>query len=194
MRAPGGDAAPPAPCTRQHPPPPSPAPASTVCAAETRRDRMKKRHLRIRNKVTGGGVGGRGWGLEEAAAGAHAAGPPRTWPTTPLLSRPLPQVSGDGDRPRLAVFRSNNHIYAQVIDDTAGSTLVAASTLTPDIREKLAGAGGGNAAAAAMVGARVAELCKAAKIEKVAFDRGGNVFHGRVQALADAAREGGLAF
>ena len=101
---------------------------------------------------------------------------------------------GKPERPRLAVFRSNNHIYAQVIDDTAGSTLVAASTLTPEIREKLGGSAGGNKGAAELVGAKIAELCKAANIEAVAFDRGGNVYHGRVKALADAARAGGLSF
>lgn len=103
------------------------------------------------------------------------------------------QVEGTEERPRLAVFRSNNHIYAQVIDDSVGNTLVAASTLTPDIREKLS-ANGGNVDAAKLVGSKIAELCKAKNIEKVCFDRGGFRYHGRVQALADAAREGGLTF
>ena len=103
-------------------------------------------------------------------------------------------MEGTTERPRLAVFRSNNHIYAQVIDDTIGNTLVAASTLTPDIREKLNGEGSGNVDAAKLVGSKIAELCKAKNIEKVAFDRGGFKYHGRVQALADAAREGGLTF
>ena len=81
-----------------------------------------------------------------------------------------------------------------MIDDTVGSTLVAASTLTPEIRAKLNGTGGGNQTAAELVGKHIAELCKANSIEKVCFDRGGNVYHGRVKALADAAREGGLNF
>ena len=112
----------------------------------------------------------------------------------PLFFLPFFQLEGKPERPRLAVFRSNNHIYAQVIDDTAGSTLAAASTLTPEIREKLGGSAGGNKGAAELVGAKIAELCKAANIEAVAFDRGGNVYHGRVKALAEAARAGGLNF
>jgi large subunit ribosomal protein L18 len=111
-----------------------------------------------------------------------------------FLPKQKKQLEGKPERPRLAVFRSNNHIYAQVIDDTAGSTLAAASTLTPEIREKLGGSAGGNKDAAELVGAKIAELCKAANIEAVAFDRGGNVYHGRVKALAEAARAGGLNF
>jgi large subunit ribosomal protein L18 len=105
-----------------------------------------------------------------------------------------PQVSGTPERPRLAVFRSNQHIYAQVIDDEAGSTLAAASTLSPEIRQALAGACANNEEAAKLVGVKIAELCKQKNIEKVCFDRGGFRYHGRVQALADAAREGGLSF
>jgi large subunit ribosomal protein L18 len=104
------------------------------------------------------------------------------------------QVSGTQDRPRLAVFRSNNHIYAQVVDDEAGNTLAAASTLTPEIRAKLGEAGSNNEEAAKLVGTKIAELCKEKNIELVCFDRGGFRYHGRVRALADAAREGGLAF
>ncbi|KAI8105629.1 hypothetical protein M9434_000211 [Picochlorum sp. BPE23] len=103
-------------------------------------------------------------------------------------------VEGSTERPRLAVFRSNNHMYAQVIDDTAGNTLVATSTLSASVKEKLGGKGTNNAEAAAAVGSVIAELCKEKKIEKVCFDRGGFQYHGRVQALADAAREGGLSF
>lgn len=103
------------------------------------------------------------------------------------------QVEGTPERPRLAVFRSNTHIYAQVIDDDAATTLAAASTLSPEIREKL-GNGGGGVEAAKLVGTKIAELCKQKNIEKVCFDRGGFLYHGRVQALADAAREGGLNF
>lgn len=104
------------------------------------------------------------------------------------------KVNGSTERPRLAVYRSNNHIYAQVIDDTAGNTLAAASTLTPDVRSQLGGALGANQEAAQLVGRKIAELCLSKSIEKVAFDRGGHVYHGRIKALADAAREGGLNF
>ncbi|PSC69746.1 50S ribosomal L18 [Micractinium conductrix] len=103
------------------------------------------------------------------------------------------KVEGTPERPRLAVFRSNNHIYAQVIDDTGATTLAATSTLNPEIRAALNG-DGGNVEGAKLVGAKIAELCKQANIEKVCFDRGGFRYHGRVQALADAAREAGLNF
>ncbi|EFN58341.1 hypothetical protein CHLNCDRAFT_142390 [Chlorella variabilis] len=103
------------------------------------------------------------------------------------------KVEGTTERPRLAVFRSNNHIYAQVIDDSAGNTLAATSTLNPEIRQQLNGAGA-NVEAAKLVGAKIAELCKQKNIEKVCFDRGGFRYHGRVEALADAAREAGLSF
>lgn len=93
-------------------------------------------------------------------------------------------------RPRLSVFRSHQHIYAQVIDDTAGSTVAHASSLEKDI---IAGKGG-NKEAAAAVGKAIAERAKAAGVEAVVFDRGGYLFHGRVKALADAAREAGLSF
>jgi large subunit ribosomal protein L18 len=101
-------------------------------------------------------------------------------------------VNGSSARPRLAVFRSHQHIYAQVIDDTEQHTLVAASSLEPELKSKLTT--GGNIAAAAEVGKLVAERAKAKGIETVVFDRGGNLYHGRVQALADAAREAGLTF
>ncbi|KAK9810302.1 hypothetical protein WJX72_008302 [[Myrmecia] bisecta] len=104
------------------------------------------------------------------------------------------KVEGRPERPRLAVYRSNNHIYAQVIDDSEGNTLAAASTLTPEIRQKLNGGGGANQSAAELVGAKIAELCLAKSIDKVCFDRGGHLYHGRIKALADAARQGGLAF
>jgi large subunit ribosomal protein L18 len=100
------------------------------------------------------------------------------------------KVRGSEARPRLAVFRSNRHISAQVIDDRSGRTLAAASTYEPDLR---AGATG-NVAAAAKVGALVAERAKAAGVSAVVFDRGGFLYHGRVAAVADAAREGGLEF
>jgi large subunit ribosomal protein L18 len=100
------------------------------------------------------------------------------------------KVVGTPERPRLAVFRSNRHIVAQVIDDTAGRTLAAASTVEADLR----GAPTGNVAAATAVGKLVAARAKAAGVEKVVFDRGGSRYHGRVAALADAAREAGLEF
>ena len=95
-------------------------------------------------------------------------------------------------RPRLSVFRSGKHIYAQVIDDAAGRTLAHASTLEKALREQLRT--GADKSAAAAVGKLVAERAKAAGVTAVVFDRGAYLYHGRVQALADAAREGGLAF
>ena len=95
-----------------------------------------------------------------------------------------------GGRPRLSIHRSGRHIYAQVIDDAAGKTVASASTLDKDVR----GQTGATAAAAADVGKRVAEKAAAAGVTRVVFDRGGFLFHGRVKALADAAREGGLEF
>ena len=99
---------------------------------------------------------------------------------------------GSPERPRLSVFRSDKHIYAQIIDDFAGKTLVAAASTAGDVRGDLKN--GGNIAAAKRVGRAIAERAKAAGISKVAFDRGGRKYHGRVKALADAAREGGLNF
>ena len=95
-------------------------------------------------------------------------------------------------RPRLSVFRSGKHIYAQVIDDTQGRTLAAASSLDGNLRENLKT--GADKSAAAAVGKLVAERAMAAGITQVVFDRGAYLYHGRVKALADAAREGGLAF
>ena len=95
-------------------------------------------------------------------------------------------------RPRLTVFRSSKHIYAQVIDDLSGHTLVAASSLDKGLRASLKSGAGKDAAAA--VGKLLAERAKAAGVTAVVFDRGGYLFHGRVKALADAAREGGLNF
>jgi large subunit ribosomal protein L18 len=97
---------------------------------------------------------------------------------------------------RLTVFRSNLHIYASVISPDGGKVLVTASTMEPEVRSQLAGGKGkgGNAAAAKIVGARLAHKAKAAGIESVAFDRAGYRYHGRVKALADAAREAGLKF
>ena len=99
-------------------------------------------------------------------------------------------VRGTAERPRLAVFRSNKHIAAQVIDDIAGRTLAAASTVEKDLRTGATS----NKDAAAKIGKLVAERAKAAGVTKVVFDRGGNLYHGRVAAVADAAREAGLEF
>jgi len=96
----------------------------------------------------------------------------------------------ESGRLRLCVFRSNNHIYGQVIDDSKGSVLVAASTTETDLKDVY----GGNVAAAVAVGKRLGERAVAKGIEKVHFDRNGRPYHGRVKALADAAREGGLNF
>jgi large subunit ribosomal protein L18 len=100
------------------------------------------------------------------------------------------QVHGTPERPRLAVFRSNRHVVAQVIDDRAGRTLATASTLETDLRSGSTS----NCEAAAKIGTLVAERAKAAGIDTVVFDRGGFRYHGRVAALADAAREAGLEF
>ena len=97
-----------------------------------------------------------------------------------------------GGRPRLSVFRSGRHIYAQVIDDSQGRTLAAASSLEKDMREALKT--GADKDAAVAVGRKVAERALAAGVTKVVFDRGPYLYHGRVKALADAAREGGLSF
>jgi large subunit ribosomal protein L18 len=102
------------------------------------------------------------------------------------------RVVGTSERPRLCVYRSLGHIYAQVIDDHGGRTLVSASSLDKDTRAAIKG--GGNVAAAKIVGKMIAERSLAAGVQKVVFDRGGYMYHGRVAALANAAREGGLSF
>jgi large subunit ribosomal protein L18 len=99
------------------------------------------------------------------------------------------KVTGTGERPRLAVFKSLKHVYVQIIDDATGTTLVSAST-----HEKDAGSKGANAASAKAVGALIAKKAKDKGIKRVVFDRGGYLYHGRVKALADGAREGGLEF
>jgi large subunit ribosomal protein L18 len=101
------------------------------------------------------------------------------------------KLQGTSERPRLNVYRSLNHIYAQVIDDMAGTTLVAASTAEGKKEDRRTG---GNVAAAKAVGKTIAERAKAKGVTKVVFDRGGYIYHGRVKALADAAREAGLQF
>ena len=102
------------------------------------------------------------------------------------------RYSGTAQRPRLAVFRSNNHIYAQIIDDTVGNTLVAASTAEKAINAELEKTN--NVDAAAYVGTVIAKRAIEKGIKEVVFDRGGFIYHGKVQALADAAREAGLEF
>ncbi|MBV8781543.1 MAG: 50S ribosomal protein L18 [Phycisphaerae bacterium] len=101
-------------------------------------------------------------------------------------------LSGNQDRPRLSVFRSDKHISAQLIDDMSGKTLAAASSQSGDVRGEMKN--GGNIAAAKLVGKAIATRAKEVGVKKVAFDRGGRKYHGRVKALADAAREGGLQF
>jgi large subunit ribosomal protein L18 len=142
---------------------------------------------------------------------SRAATRPTLTPRRPKKNKKT-QLSGTPERPRLAVFRTNEHIYAQVIDDVAGRTLAAASTLTPEVKAALGAAVAAAAAAeegaaasasssstrsvaaAVAVGKKIAELCSAKGIAAVSYDRGGFAYHGRIQALADAAREGGLQF
>jgi large subunit ribosomal protein L18 len=102
------------------------------------------------------------------------------------------KVNGTAEKPRLCVFRSLSHIYAQVIDDRAGKTLVSASDLDPEVRPKIAGKK--KSEVATLVGDTLAERAKKEGIKKVVFDRGGYPFHGRIKALAEAARSGGLEF
>ncbi len=102
------------------------------------------------------------------------------------------KIIGTRQRPRLSVFRSLKHIYAQIIDDEARNTLIAASTLSPELKDSLSTQG--NVSAAQQVGTLIARRAKAQQIESVVFDRGGNLYHGRIKALAEAAREEGLRF
>ena len=102
------------------------------------------------------------------------------------------KVSGTPERPRLCIYRSAGHIYTQVIDDRSGRTLVSASSVDKETKKNVKG--GGNIASAKAIGKTIADRAKAAGISKVVFDRGGYKYHGRVKALADAAREAGLQF
>ena len=102
------------------------------------------------------------------------------------------RFSGTAERPRLAVFRSNNHMYAQIIDDTVGNTLVAASTLEKEVKEQLEKTN--NVDAAAYLGTVIAKRAIEKGIDTVVFDRGGFIYQGKIEALADAAREAGLKF
>ena len=116
----------------------------------------------------------------------------RTEARQKVRTRVRRRVKGSGERPRLAVFTSGRHIYAQVIDDVSGATLAHASSLDPALKgEKKSGA---NRETATRVGTLVAERAKGKGIARVVFDRGGYIYHGRVKALADGAREGGLEF
>ncbi len=116
---------------------------------------------------------------------------PRTIARAKRISRIRKKITGTSERPRLRVFKSNKHIYAQIIDDTAGRTLVAMSTKDKAFEP---GEEKGKTAAAKVVGIKIAERAKAAGIEKVVFDRGGYIYHGRVKSLSEGAREGGLQF
>jgi large subunit ribosomal protein L18 len=113
-----------------------------------------------------------------------------------IHSRIRTRVAGTAERPRLTVFRSLKHIYAQIVDDASGRTLVSAATLTKGSTGKKAGQApyGGNVAAAKQIGKLIAERALEAGVKDVVFDRGGHRYHGRVKALADAAREAGLRF
>lgn len=102
------------------------------------------------------------------------------------------RISGSSERPRLAVFRSQQHIYAQIIDDTKGHTLASASTLDPELKKELSN--GRTIDAATAVGKVIAQRAKDKGIEAVVYDRGGFLYHGRIAALAEAAREAGLSF
>lgn len=102
------------------------------------------------------------------------------------------KLSGTAEKPRLSVYRSNKHIYVQLIDDVQGVTIVSASSIATDLKEKLAH--GGNVAASEEIGKVIAEKAKAKGIKQIVFDRGGNLYHGRIAAIADAAREAGLEF
>lgn len=102
------------------------------------------------------------------------------------------RVNGNTERPRMSVFRSSKHIYAQVVDDTTGKTLAHASSLSKELKGKLDELD--KVGTAKAVGKLIGEICKTKKIEKIVFDRNGYIYHGRIKALADAAREAGLQF
>ncbi|SHO44940.1 50S ribosomal protein L18 [Desulfopila aestuarii] len=116
---------------------------------------------------------------------------PRTIARAKRVRRIRKKITGTSERPRLRVFKSNKHIYAQIIDDSQGRTLVAMSTVDKEFE---AGEEKGKSGAAKAVGLKIAERAKAAGIEQVVFDRGGYIYHGRVKALSEGAREGGLNF
>ncbi len=107
------------------------------------------------------------------------------------ISRIRKKITGTSERPRLCVFKSNKHIYAQIVDDAAGKTIAAMSTVDKDFER---GEEKGKTGAAKVVGMAIAERAKAAGINQVVFDRGGYIYHGRVKSLSEGAREGGLKF
>lgn len=109
-------------------------------------------------------------------------------------SRVRRKISGNAERPRLSVFKSSRHLYAQIIDDVAANTLVSASTLTPKVKELLGEENKKKAESAKIVGTYLGELALSKGIKRVSFDRGGYPYHGRIKAFADAAREAGLEF
>jgi large subunit ribosomal protein L18 len=114
---------------------------------------------------------------------------------TRIALRQRRRISGTTERPRLRVFRSVSHIYAQVIDDASGTTVVSAASTEPSLKTQLGGpARGGNTAGAQLLGRTIAERLIAKGITRVVFDRGGFLYHGRVRAVAEAAREAGLEF
>ena len=114
---------------------------------------------------------------------------------TRIALRQRKRISGTQERPRLRVFRSVSHIYAQVIDDMTGTTLAAAASTEPDLKSAFAGSTrGGNVAGAKALGKTIAERLIAKGIKRVVFDRGGFLYHGRIRAVAEAAREAGLEF
>lgn len=103
------------------------------------------------------------------------------------------KIMGSSQRPRISVYRSLNHLYAQIIDDVAGKTIFSLSTNSPELKEKVK-KDAGNVKGAGLLGTALAELCKKNGVTKVVFDRSGYLYHGRVKALAEAARKGGLEF
>jgi large subunit ribosomal protein L18 len=117
----------------------------------------------------------------------------KTWRRQRAHLRVRKTLAGTAERPRLSVFKSLRYLYAQLIDDQRGVTLAAVSSADPELKQEL-GSGTGNVAAAKLVGAKIAERAKQAGFEKVVFDRSGYVYHGKVKALAEAAREKGLDF
>ena len=116
---------------------------------------------------------------------------PKTTARAKRISRIRKKITGTGDKPRLRVFKSNKHIYAQIIDDSAGKTLVSMSTVDKGFEQAEEK---GKTALAKKVGVLLAERAKQAGVSKVVFDRGGSIYHGRVKALSEGAREGGLQF
>ena len=117
----------------------------------------------------------------------------RAWMRKQRHLRVRKKVSGSGERPRLCVFRSSKHIYAQLVDDDTGATLISASTLSPDVREKLEGEMD-KRAQSKIVGQVLGQKVRDQGIETISFDRGGYLYHGRVKALAEGVRESGLKF